>query len=62
MTELKKCPFCGGEAELVTKWTMCCVSCANCFAWTECFDNEAEAIEAWNSRRVYELYRQRAIV
>ena len=44
MDKLKKCPFCGGEAEIF--W----VICKECTAETKDFDTKEEAIEAWNRR------------
>ena len=56
MTELKPCPFCGGEAEtkrhkfFVGSDTYGVV-CTKCEARTsQFFDTQAEAIEAWNRR------------
>ena len=57
MSELKPCPFCGGEARTSSKdygdthyWRVFCdtPSCAMCM--TSVFHSEAEAIEAWNTR------------
>ena len=57
MSELKPCPFCGGEARTASKdygdthyWRVFCdtPSCAMCM--TSVFHSEAEAIEAWNTR------------
>lgn len=51
MTELRKCPFCGGEAEVwvsdVTDITV--IYCKVCDAQIM-KPNEQEAIEAWNHR------------
>jgi Lar family restriction alleviation protein len=56
---LKKCPFCGGEAELYPVEMrdgseMWAVSCANeedpVRALTNLFDTELEAVTAWNRR------------
>ena len=51
MTELKPCPFCGGEAEVwvsnVTDRTV--IYCKVCDAQIM-KPNEQEAIEAWNKR------------
>lgn len=52
MTELRKCPFCGGEAEVwvsdVTDRAV--VYCKVCDAQIQMKPNEQEAIEAWNKR------------
>ena len=55
--ELKKCPFCGGEAEIeqslrIVYWDkdfyqVCCVVC---LAETWKYHFAADAIEAWNRR------------
>lgn len=53
MEELKRCPFCGGEARLykafdyVSKYR---VECTKCFVYTLNCDTEKEAIKAWNRR------------
>ena len=51
MSELKPCPFCGGEAETVgfdapERW----VICKRCKASTESHTCADAAIEAWNTR------------
>ena len=57
MTELKPCPFCGGEAKsyarggtdncwLNTHW----VGCLGCDCGTCFYETEGEAIAAWNRR------------
>lgn len=60
MSELKSCPFCGGEAELdeyCGRYVVFCKS-EKC-SWR---DTEAKAIEAWNTRheRTCELIKHAA--
>ena len=55
MEELKKCPFCGGEAEIMYISTTVGVMspkifCPECRNGTQWKDTEAEAIAAWNRR------------
>lgn len=55
MTELKPCPFCGGEAEYrAAKYVRTVfkhsVVCLECFASVPPKASEQEAIEAWNTR------------
>lgn len=55
MSELKKCPFCGGEAKIRGEkyWQPNVrrnVICTNCFANSGWFKTDEEAIEAWNRR------------
>lgn len=54
MEKLKKCPFCGGEAEIgriqagrEVYYRVSCEECSGSGAW---FHTEAEAIAAWNRR------------
>ncbi|HHR6217449.1 TPA: Lar family restriction alleviation protein [Providencia alcalifaciens] len=54
MNELKKCPFCGGEA-YIQDWSMMersryKVACNQCDVETPIYETEHEAIEAWNRR------------
>ena len=59
--ELKRCPFCGGEAETITTWNsmwrkdMYRIACSNkaCpidYIITKQHATETEAITAWNTR------------
>lgn len=52
MTKLRKCPFCGGEAEIYVSdvTDRAVVYCADCDAQIGIKQNEQEAIEAWNKR------------
>ena len=52
MTEkLKRCPFCGGEAE-VRQFTASIqfVQCRVCLAHSATFETDTEAIRVWNKR------------
>lgn len=50
---LRKCPFCGSEAELLivpgkkTKWV---VRCTKCYTNNGTFSSDHDAVEAWNRR------------
>jgi Lar family restriction alleviation protein len=51
MTELRKCPFCGGEASTYVAYDdgyyVCCDECG---CGLPVYNTEQEAIEAWNKR------------
>lgn len=66
MSELLPCPFCGGEAEMLTAESMhggymFGIMCNDCRSRGDVYDTEAEAIAAWNSRADYHGYEQAAI-
>lgn len=54
MMELKPCPFCGGEAEVINNGYFVDVSCKdmNCRGYADILSCKTtkEAIEAWNRR------------
>ena len=52
MTELKPCPFCGGEADIVVYGATGehTIECLTCGAEGATEYDKAEAIEAWNTR------------
>ena len=64
MTELRKCPFCGGEAILKENeyddyyikryYTVHCTECSGSVGNTNSCLTREEAIEAWNKRVVAE--------
>ena len=59
MTELKQCPFCGGEAKLVRTWHLHHIVCRSCGATIgevnehpNDFRTRDEVIAAWNRRAI----------
>ena len=70
---LRKCPFCGGEAELITTYDTEMVRCKKCFGKTQTFTGDyydegqmcgMYAIPAWNTRipmqNIVERLREKA--
>ena len=47
--EIKKCPFCGGEARMHDHLVSYYIECVNCKAGIE-QRTDTQAIEAWNRR------------
>lgn len=63
MNELLPCPFCGGEAEMLTAESMhggnlYGVMCDCCACRTDVYDTEAEAVAAWNTRAERTCYSE----
>ena len=57
MKELKKCPFCGGEAvvEMDESWYWYWEAhCVNCSVTLGYFETREEAIKVWNTRKPME--------
>ena len=59
MSELKPCPFCGGEAKLVRNWNLYYIMCRSCVAiigevkeHPNDFRTRDEVIAAWNRRAI----------
>lgn len=50
MTELKPCPFCGGEATFIGDRCIKCKSCGGAFICTNPLKTTLDAAEAWNRR------------
>jgi len=50
MSELKPCPFCGGEAEYGLTFAGEEVYCKKCHAAMPRISTKEQAIEAWNTR------------
>lgn len=60
--EIKPCPFCGGEAEVIESdhsGTFFCW-CDSCETRGNYYDTGAEAIEAWNKRTVLTCTKETA--
>ena len=52
MSELKRCPFCGGEAEILASngLTKGWITCSHCGAEVPIIQTKKEAVAAWNRR------------
>ncbi len=63
MHELRKCPYCGGNAQAVNKiagnWIMggkrreCFIRCEKCHARTQAFGKIANCINSWEAGAIY---------
>lgn len=50
-SELKRCPFCGGKAQItVSQYGTFHATCGTCFVTTQSAIEKNEAIAAWNRR------------
>ena len=63
MSELKRCPFCGGEAKIDcnNRFSDWFVRCTKCFCKTPAFLNEFMARVAWNTRKPVERILERLV-
>ena len=59
MEQLKKCPFCGGEAILSHANLDWFVRCNRCFCKTRTFKSQKSAILTWNNRKPMERIVER---
>lgn len=50
MTEIKPCPFCGGEAYVLEGFTLYEVACDYCHCRTPVEYSKEKVIELWNRR------------
>lgn len=58
MVELKPCPFCGGEPELIDRGDFYWVYCESCDALGGKHRDESKAVEAWNQRAALDAARE----
>lgn len=56
--KLKPCPFCGGEAEVISVYSHYGVMCKGCGAGTVSADTIDGAAKAWNKRIGHETYKE----
>lgn len=56
--ELKPCPFCGGEAEIIEAFGDFAAMCKECDAAAASADTESGAAKAWNKRKWHQTYRE----
>lgn len=60
MEQLKKCPFCGGEADFIKDTrTIKCKCCGGAFICTNPLISTLEVAEAWNTRKSTERIVER---
>lgn len=64
MSELKRCPFCGGEAKIdcylyFDEFNDWFIRCTSCFCRTRTFKTKKSAILTWNNRKPMERIVER---
>ena len=52
--ELKRCPFCGGTANIAKGQIEFWAYCPHCGVQTELYETEQEVAKAWNTRKIEE--------
>ena len=50
--ELKRCPFCGGTANIAKGQIEFWAYCPHCGVQTELYETEREVVDAWNARQI----------
>ena len=53
-TNLKRCPFCGGEAKCIEFYGLYHVICCDCHAAGQDCSTRENAVSAWNTRQIEE--------
>ena len=56
--KLKPCPFCGGEAKIISGYGKYAVTCKGCYAMAPNTYTEGDAAKAWNKRIGHETYKE----
>lgn len=56
--KLKPCPFCGGEAKIISGYGKYAVTCKECDATAPSTYTESDAAKAWNKRYGHQTYRE----
>ena len=56
--KLKPCPFCGGEAKIISGYGKYAITCKGCDAMSPNTYTEIDAAKAWNKRYGRQTYRE----
>lgn len=56
--KLKPCPFCGGEAKMISGYGRYGAVCKECAAKTPSADTIDDAAKIWNERKGHQTYRE----